>query len=178
MRKISDMQAAAATAGEAAAAAAAVPEPMDVGRRSRSVSMDLGLAAPVTPTLPGGRWCAAGDLWLEFNADPALLPTTAGTRPQLELAALNVLAALYIAVPWGAQLPALSFEAMGVSPPMVHTWWGTPSGKSAGGSDRGGSTTPTWCPSSSPTSSNGSRSSPPYKCCRTTWRKGKFDTRQ
>ena len=37
------------------------------------------------------------------------------------MAALNVLAALYIAVPWGALLHALSFEAMGVAPPMVHT---------------------------------------------------------
>ena len=38
--------------------------------------------------------------------------------------ALNTLAALYTAVPWGVQIPALTFRHLGVSPATVHTLLG------------------------------------------------------
>ena len=78
--------------------------------------------APHTPLgTPPSEWNALDDLWLNFNAEPTLLPTMKCKPPADQQAALNALAALFMAVPWGTQLPAVHFAAIGVPPNVVHT---------------------------------------------------------
>ena len=69
-------------------------------------------------------WDATEDLWLEFDAKPELVPKIEVPIPELTETALETLAALFSATPWGAQLPALTFGHLGVQPHMVHTLLG------------------------------------------------------
>ena len=63
------------------------------------------------------------DLWLDFAAEPSQLPTLGTPSPEA-VKTLHKLAALFAAVPWGTQLPALQFEHLGVRPSFVHTMVG------------------------------------------------------
>ena len=78
-----------------------------------------------TPGTPVGATLternALDDLWLNFDAKPTLLPKLQDKPPADQQAALNALAALFMAVPWGAQLPAVNFAAIGAPPSVVHT---------------------------------------------------------
>ena len=70
-------------------------------------------------------WDPTHDLWLQFNAEPTLLPKVADPIPKDVETALDSLAALFTAVPWGQALPALTFDQLGVQPHMVHSLLGT-----------------------------------------------------
>ena len=61
----------------------------------------------------------AADLWRAFEAEPSQLPVLGTASPQ-ELKTLQQLAALFAAVSWGAQLPALRVDCLGVAPSFVH----------------------------------------------------------
>ena len=74
--------------------------------------------------LPGRPWEPVDDLWLDFDAEASLLPKVQDPIPKNIENALNTLAALYTAVPWGVQIPALTFRHLGVSPATVHTLLG------------------------------------------------------
>ena len=69
-------------------------------------------------------WDALDDLRLNFNAEPSLLPTIADPMPKEIEGALDTLAALFTAVPWGVSLPALTFEQLGINPATAHTLLG------------------------------------------------------
>ena len=73
---------------------------------------------------PPKQWTPADDLLLEFNAEAELVPKVQDPIPKGYEAALNTLAALFTAVPWGAQLPALTFGQINVMPSMIHTMIG------------------------------------------------------
>ena len=65
---------------------------------------------------------AAEDLWREFEVDPAKLPTlNKANASQPELDILGALASLFAAIPWGAPLPTVQFDALGVAPSFIHT---------------------------------------------------------
>ena len=65
----------------------------------------------------------AADLWREFTADCDLLPK--GVAPSdATLGVLQQLSAVFVAVPWGAPLPAMQFKTLGAPPHAVHTLMG------------------------------------------------------
>jgi hypothetical protein len=61
-----------------------------------------------------------GDLWMHFDADPAHLPTL-GTPDALELRSMQQLAAIFAAIPWGTQAPAMQFGGLDVAPGFIHS---------------------------------------------------------
>jgi len=61
------------------------------------------------------------DLHREFDAQQALLPPLVGTPDPEQTATLKNLVALFAAVPWGAQMPAVSFHVLGAQPHFVHS---------------------------------------------------------
>ena len=61
------------------------------------------------------------DLHREFDAKQALLPPLVGTPDKEQAATLKNLVALFAAVPWGAQMPAVSFHVLGAQPHFVHS---------------------------------------------------------
>ena len=109
--EIARLEAAISSAGAASSAI-----PVDA---SGTVELDPppAVATPVT-------WTALDDLRLDFNAEPSLLPSVQDPMPKDIEGALDMLAALLAAVPWGITLPAITFQQLGVGPPMVHTLLG------------------------------------------------------
>ena len=93
------------------------------GAAAATAQQHTGL--PATGSAPNGpdsaQWTAADDLLLDFAADAELLPKVQDPIPADIEAALDTLAALFAAVPWGAQLPPLTFGQICVPPNMVHT---------------------------------------------------------
>ena len=61
------------------------------------------------------------DLNREFDAQQALLPPLVGTPDPEQAATLKNLVALFSAVPWGTQMPAVSFHVLGAPPHFVHS---------------------------------------------------------
>ena len=86
----------------------------------RSDAANAEQAAVVQPQ----AWTPVDDLWLEFDAGPELVPKIAVPIPKHIEEALQTSASLFSAIPWGAQLPALTFGQLGVQPHMVHTLTG------------------------------------------------------
>ena len=101
--QLQQFQAQAAAYVAATTAAEAAPEP----------------AAPAqAPAGPEVDPCA--DLWLDFHAEKEQLPVL-GTPDALQLRAMQQLAAIFAAVPWGTQTPALRFDSIDTAPSFVHS---------------------------------------------------------
>ena len=77
--------------------------------------------APAPQQAQAKQWQESDDLWLNFEAQPTLLPPAVEKLPEDQEKAVNLLASLFMAVPWGSQLPAVHFSALGLPPSMVHT---------------------------------------------------------
>ena len=60
------------------------------------------------------------DLHLDFEANKDSLPTLLGTPTEEQRKQLLTLAAFFAAVPWNAQLPALTFHVLGALPSIIH----------------------------------------------------------
>ena len=65
----------------------------------------------------------AADLWREFKADCDLLPK-GPVHSAATVGVLQQLSAVFVAVPWGAPLPAMQFQTLGAPPHAVHTLLG------------------------------------------------------
>ena len=78
-------------------------------------------AAPAPPSADGqdsaARW---NDLFLEFEATAEQLPTLGGTPTGDQKNAVDLLLALFLAVPWGSSLPSVQFSHLGVHPCFMH----------------------------------------------------------
>ena len=104
-------------------------------------------AAPPTPGAASAQSAAAAaqgednepevDLWRELTPDASLLPELTGTPSEAEATQLATLAAFFVAVPWGAPLPALTFHVLGAHPSVVHGLIGDEMWKEAWGEKQG-----------------------------------------
>ena len=61
------------------------------------------------------------DLHIDFVITPEEIPDLESPMSTEHLVSLNHLAALFKAVPWGSQLPAIDFKALGAPPSRIHT---------------------------------------------------------
>ena len=101
MKVISDMQAVAVEAAAAAAEPAA--EPMDIDARSRKDNDPIH------------------DVWLECEIDRSLIPPPKSDLSPSDQTQVTTLTAFFQAVPWGAQLPTLTFHVLGAHPSVAHS---------------------------------------------------------
>ena len=108
---------------------------------------ELQLSA--TPAADSAQKSGMDDFWLEFDARVELLPELTGKATSEQEVGLNTLAALFVAVPWGATLPALQLQCLGVRPAFAHTMIGDTLWAQCWGDRQGrmmhrASQTPTW----------------------------------
>ena len=80
-----------------------------------------GAQAPAAVVEPVVVSAVLADLHREFNAQQSLLPPLEGTPSQEQATTLKNLVALFAAVPWGTQMPAVSFHVLGAPPHFVHS---------------------------------------------------------
>ena len=71
-------------------------------------------------TSAGGDNDPEKDVWRELTPDINLLPKAEGQLGDNDQKQLDLLAAVFTAVPWGAPMPALTFHVLGAHPSIVH----------------------------------------------------------
>ena len=106
----------------AAEAAKATASPARSAEESAAAAAAETAAAAAAP-LAQAEVNATADLWLDFAAEPSQLPQLGNPDPEAA-ETLQKLAALFAAVPWGTQLPAIQFKHLNVRPSFVHTMVG------------------------------------------------------
>jgi len=85
--------------------------------QAQAASYVAASAAEMTSAPPADPYA---DLFLEFPAERDQLPSL-GTPDHLQLKSMQQMAAIFAAVPWGTQAPALQFSSLDVAPSFVHS---------------------------------------------------------
>ena len=78
-------------------------------------------AATLVLTAPQDVDAMLADLHREFDAAEGLLPALDGAPTPEQATTLKKLASLFASIPWGAQLPAVSFHLLGAPPHFIHS---------------------------------------------------------